>query len=121
MKKLTLGKNAGGVLETMKRSVAPDIPHHLRVSLTFDNGREFAEHRMMEYFTGFTVYFANPYHSWERGTNENTNGLIRTYFPKGTDFNTVTDKELEKVQKQINMRPRKRLGYRTPFEMFQSY
>ena len=105
----------------MKHQVVPEIPKRLRVTLTFDNGREFAEHRMMEYFTGFTVYFANPYHSWERGTNENTNGLIRTYFPKGTDFNTVTDTELEKVVKQINMRPRKRLSYRTPFEMFQSY
>ncbi len=121
VKKLALWKNAEWVLQTMKHQVVPQIPKHLRVSLTFDNGREFAEHRMMEYFTGFTVYFANPYHSWERGTNENTNGLIRTYFPKGTDFNTVTEQELEKVQKQINMRPRKRLGYRTPFEMFQSY
>ena len=99
----------------MKNQVAPQIPQHLRVTLTFDNGREFAEHRMMEHFTGFTVYFANPYHSWERGTNENTNGLNREYFPIGTDSNTVTEQELEKVAKQINMRPRKRLGYRTPF------
>jgi IS30 family transposase len=109
------------MLDTLKNDVVPEIPDVLRISLTFDNGRENAEHRMMEYFTGFTVYFARPYHSWERGTNENTNGLIRTYFPKGTDFSTVTDKQLEKVQKQINMRPRKRLGYRTPFEMFHSY
>ncbi len=121
VKKLALGKNAEWVLQTMKHQVAPEIPKHLRVTLTFDNWREFAEHRMMEHFTGFTVYFANPYHSWERGTNENTNGLIREYFPKGTDFNTVTEQELEKVAKQINMRPRKRLGYRTPFDMFQSY
>jgi IS30 family transposase len=109
------------MLDTLKNDVVPEIPDVLRISLTFDNGRENAEHRMMEYFTGFTVYFARPYHSWERGTNENTNGLIRTYFPKGTDFSTVTDKQLEKVQKQINMRPRKRLGYRTTFEMFHSY
>ena len=121
MKKLTLGKNAQGMLNVLKDEVAPQIPAHMRVTLTFDNGRENAEHRLMEYFTGFTVYFARPYHSWERGTNENTNGLIREYFPKGTDFNTVTEQELEKVQKQINMRPRKRLGYRTPFEMFHSY
>jgi len=121
VKKLALGKNASWVLETMKQAVGQEIPPHLRVTLTFDNGREFAEHRMMEYCTGFTIYFANPYHSWERGTNENTNWLLRTYFPNGTDFNTVTEEELEKVQKQINMRPRKRLNYRTPFEIFHSY
>jgi transposase, IS30 family len=121
MKKLALGKNAQGMFTVLKDQVAPEIPKHIRVTLTFDNGRENAEHRLMEYFTGFTVYFAHPYHSWERGTNENTNGLIREYFPKGTDFNTVTEEELEKVQKQINMRPRKRLNYRAPFEMFQSY
>lgn len=121
MKKLALGKNAEGMLYVLKDQIAPEIPEHIRVTLTFDNGRENAEHRLMEYFTGFTIYFAHPYHSWERGTNENTNGLIREYFPKGTDFNTVTEQELEKVQKQINMRPRKRLNYRTPFEMFQTY
>lgn len=118
VKKLALGKNASWVLNAMKHAVNQEIPPHLRVTLTFDNWREFAEHRMMEYYTGFTVYFANPYHSWERGTNENTNWLLRTYFPKGTDFNTITEEELEKVQKQINMRPRKRLNYRTPFDIF---
>ena len=121
MKKLALGKNAEGMLNTLKDQIAPEIPEHIRVTLTFDNGRENAEHLLMEFHTGFTVYFAHPYHSWERGTNENTNGLIREYFPKGTDFNTVTEDELEKVNKAINMRPRKRLNYRTPFEMFQSY
>jgi IS30 family transposase len=121
VKKLALGKNATGLLNVMKEQVVPQIPQHLRTTLTFDNWREFAEHRMMEYHTGFTIYFAHPYHSWERGTNENTNWLLRTYFPKGTDFNTVTEEELEKVQKQINMRPRKRLNYRTPFDIFHSY
>jgi len=121
VKKLALGKNSAGLLQVMKEQVVPQIPQHLRTTLTFDNWREFAEHRMMEYHTGFTIYFANPYHSWERGTNENTNWLLRTYFPKGTDFNTITEEELEKVQKQINMRPRKRLNYRTPFEIFHSY
>lgn len=121
VKKLALGKNATGLLNVMKEQVIPEIPYHLRTTLTFDNWREFAEHRMIEYHTGFTIYFANPYHSWERGTNENTNWLLRTYFPKGTDFNTITEEELEKVQKQINMRPRKRLNYRTPFEIFHLY
>lgn len=121
VRKLALGKNATGLLHVMREQVIPQIPQHLRTTLTFDNGREFAQHKMIEYHTGFTIYFANPYHSWERGTNENTNWLLRTYFPKGTDFNTITEEELEKVQKQINMRPRKRLNYRTPFEIFHSH
>lgn len=97
------------------------IPSFLKITLTFDNGREFAQHKLIEYHTGFTVYFAHPYHSWERGTNENTNGLIRDYFPKWTDFNEISEERIAEVQKEINMRPRKRLNYRTPFEMFHSY
>ncbi|MDP2642770.1 MAG: IS30 family transposase, partial [Candidatus Peregrinibacteria bacterium] len=64
------------------------------------------------------IYFAYPYHSWERGTNENTNGLLRQFFPKGTDFTKITDFDLQKVVKLINNRPRKRLNYHTPQEVF---
>ncbi len=64
------------------------------------------------------VYFAHPYHSWERGTNENTNGLIRRYFPKGTDFATISNKSIKEVEKKLNARPRKRLDYKTPQEIF---
>ena len=67
--------------------------------------------------TGMTVYFAHPYSCWERGTNENTNGLIRRFFPKGKDFNKVSEKELKIVQEKLNNRPRKVLGYRTPTEV----
>jgi IS30 family transposase len=87
-------------------------------TITFDNGLEFAEHRRMAEALGAKVYFAHPYSSWERGTNENTNGLIRQYFPKGTDFNTVTDKEIQHVADRLNQRPRKTRGGKSPNELF---
>ena len=86
-------------------------------TLTYDNGTEMAQHEQFSKQTGIPVYFAHPYSSWERGTNENTNGLIRRYFPKKTDFSNVTEKELKKVQNALNNRPRKVLGYRTPNEI----
>ncbi|AMC10225.1 hypothetical protein Lupro_03075 [Lutibacter profundi] len=89
-------------------------------SLTYDNGMEMAEHKQFTNHTSMPVYFAHPYSSWERGTNENTNGLIRRFFPKGTDFSKVTEKELKIVQEKLNNRPRKVLGYRTPKEVFYS-
>lgn len=89
-------------------------------SLTYDNGMEMAEHKQFSNHTNMPVYFAHPYSSWERGTNENTNGLIRRFFPKGTDFKKVTEKQLKIVQKKLNNRPRKVLGYKTPNEVFQS-
>ena len=87
-------------------------------TLTFDNGKEFAYHRQIAKALACEVYFARPYHSWERGTNENMNGLIWQYFPKGTDFDQVTDDEIAAVERKLNMRPRKRLGYRAPIEVF---
>jgi IS30 family transposase len=89
----------------------------LRKTLTYDNGIEMAQHNLVSAQTGMQVYFAHPYSSWERGTNENTNGLIRRYFPKGTDFNAVTEWQLKEVESQLNNRPRKVLGYRTPSEV----
>lgn len=89
-------------------------------TLTYDNGTEMAEHKQFSNHTGMPVYFAHPYSSWERGTNENTNGLIRRFFPKRTNFNNVTEKQLKIVQEKLNNRPRKVLGYRTPNEVFQS-
>lgn len=94
------------------------IPKHKRQSITYDNGREFALHRRIEWRTQMTVYFAHPYHSWERGTNENTNWLLRQFFPKKMSFSAITDKQLNHAQKLINSRPRKRLNYRTPEEVF---
>jgi len=94
------------------------FPIQKRKSVTYDNGTEFSSHKIIERKTKATVYFANPYHSWERGTNENTNGLIRQFFPKKSFFATVTQAEVERVAKLLNRRPRKRLNYLTPFETF---
>jgi IS30 family transposase len=93
------------------------LPALLRRSITFDNGKEFAEHEQLAAATGVNVYFAKPYCSWQRGTNENTNGLIRQYFPKGTDFSDVSHRAVAELQSSLNDRPRKRLGYRTPREV----
>ena len=86
-------------------------------TLTYDNGKEFAKHALIDEILGSTGYFARPYHSWERGLNENTNGLIRQYFPKQTDFATITEKQVEEVKNKLNNRPRKCLGWRTPNEV----
>jgi IS30 family transposase len=94
-----------------------NLPSHLKKTLTLDNGPENRDWRTLEHVTHIEVYFAHPYHSWERGTNENTNGLIRDYFPKKTDFGMVSDEDLAFVEREINCRPRKRLGGRTPLEV----
>lgn len=95
-----------------------NIPENKKFSFTFDNGTEFSEYEMIERETGMTVYFAYPYHSWERGTNENTNGLLRQFFPKKTPFAKITQRDIDKAVNLINHRPRKRLNYHTPHEVF---
>ena len=92
------------------------LPSHIRKTMTYDNGIEMANHKWLTNNTGMDVYFAHPYSSWERGTNENTNGLIRRFFPKGTDFNNITLKQIKEVEYSLNSRPRKVLGYKTPAE-----
>ena len=87
-------------------------------TMTCDNGREFAQFKKIEKKLELKVYFADPYSSWQRGTNENTNGLLRRYFPKKKDFTEITYQALAKVVEKINNRPRKILGYRTPHEVF---
>ena len=94
-----------------------DLPTSLRRSMTFDNGKEFAEHQKLKSGLGLDVYFADAHASWQRGTNENTNGLLRQYFPKGTDFTQVSHREVARVEQSLNERPRRRLGYRTPVEV----
>jgi IS30 family transposase len=94
------------------------IPKNKRKTITFDNGIEFSAWESIEKKTNMTIYFAYPYHSWERGTNENTNGLLRQYFPKKYDFNLITSKELDYVIKKLNNRPRKRLQFKTPKDFF---
>ncbi len=94
------------------------IPKKMRKTLTVDNGREFAHFKELENKTGLTVYFADPYSAWQRGTNENTNGLLRQYFPKGTDFREFTEEDLAFAVKKLNHRPRKCLNYQSPHEVF---
>ena len=87
--------------------------------MTYDNGTEMADHKWLTNNTGIKVYFANPYASWERGTNENTNGLIRRFLPKKTDFKNVDRAQLKMIQNKLNNRPRKVLGYKTPLEVLE--
>ncbi len=87
--------------------------------MTYDNGTEMAEHKWLTQQTGMEVYFAHAYSSWERGTNENTNGLVRRYYPKKTDFNNVSENDLGKLQDHLNNRPRKVLGFYTANEIYQ--
>lgn len=94
------------------------LPQDRRQTLTVDNGREFAGHERIARLLGMAVYFAHPYSSWERGTNENTNGLLRQYLPKDTDLSQLTNWQLESYIRQLNHRPRKCLNYRTPTEVF---
>jgi len=94
------------------------IPEVLRKTLTLDNGTEFARHQDITAALGIKVYFARPYHSWERGLNEHSNGLLRQYFPKGIHLLNLTVKQLAKAVDQINNRPRKCLDYQTPAEAF---
>lgn len=94
------------------------LPQQMKLSLTYDQGREMAQHKLFTDITGVKVYFAHPRSPWERGTNENTNGLIRQFFPKGTDFNKISRYEVKKVQDLLNDRPRQALGFLKPFEVF---
>jgi IS30 family transposase len=87
-------------------------------TITSDNGREFARHEHIATKLRADFYFAHPYASWERGLNENTNGLVRQYFPKGTDFTAITDEAIEQVMQRLNHRPRKTLGFTTPHQVF---
>ena len=100
------------------RRCLQDLPAAWRRSITFDNGKEFANHRLIARQNGVVVYFAVPYRSWQRGTNENTNGLLRQFFPKGTDFTRISHQAVARAERLLNERPRKRLGYQTPAEIF---
>jgi IS30 family transposase len=94
------------------------IPSGYIKSFTSDNGKEFAGFKELEKKLGVITYFANPYHSWERGTNENRNGILRRYFPKGTDFKELTKEKVNKAVYEINHKPLKILGWKTPYEVF---
>jgi transposase, IS30 family len=134
------GRHKGGILSVVERkskltrlrklatksatemkdnSIALLAPLAARVhTITVDNGKEFCEHELIAAGLQARIYFAHPYASWERGLNENTNGLVRQYFPKKFEFSRITDTDLQQVEDLLNNRPRKTLGYRTPNEVF---
>ncbi|MDR3548525.1 MAG: IS30 family transposase [Candidatus Pacebacteria bacterium] len=110
-------KTAPAVRKALAKEVK-HLPKEAFRSITHDRGSEMAEHELFTKETRVQVYFADPQSPWQRGTNENTNGLIRQYFPKGTDFRQVPTRYLKQVQKQLNARPRKAIGFKTPEEAF---
>lgn len=109
-------KDATSVRQAYARAFRT-VPKEIAKTLTYDQGKEMSEHRRFTIDTGIQVYFAHPGSPWERGTNENTNGLIRQYFPKGTEFDKVPAREIRRVQRELNGRPRAVLGYEKPDEV----
>ena len=114
------GYDAPGVRRAFARAMRT-LPTQLTKSLTYDRGKEMMEHRLFTRDTAIRVFFAHPHSPWERGTNENTNGLIRQFFPKGTDFSKVSHREIKHVQTLLNGRPRKVLNWRLPCEVLRDH
>jgi IS30 family transposase len=110
--------NTANEVRLKTKKIFSKFKRNNRQTVTYDNGLEFSDYEWIEKDTGLQTYFANPYHSWERGTNENTNGLLRQFFPKGSSFATVTQKQVDRAVWMINTRPRKRHHYKTPIEVF---
>lgn len=120
LKAVKLERGTAAAFAAAAASSFSDVPARYRRTLTLDNGSEMSNYETIERQTSLKVYFAQPYHSWERGTNENTNGLLRFYFPKKMSFAHVSQEQLDLAVQQLNTRPRKRLGYKTPAQMFKA-
>jgi IS30 family transposase len=117
--KLTrLEKVTRNTAELVGQAIREQLRPLIVKTITSDNGREFAQHQSIAQQLKADFYFAHPYASWERGLNENTNGLVRQYFPKKSDFSKITDRQINRVVERLNNRPRKTLGYKTPNEVF---
>lgn len=112
------GHGAAAVRDAIAQKIAT-LPEQLRKSLTWDQGAELAEHVRLRVDSGLQIYFCDPRSPWQRGTNENTNGLLRQYFPKGTDLSRYSRRSLDAVAIALNQRPRKTLKWRTPAEALQ--
>src|SRR5258706_7938135 len=111
------GKYAGSAREGFTKKLR-HVPAPLRKTLTYDRGKEMAEHERLAERLAIRVFFADPYSPWQRGTNENTNGLLRQYLPKGTDLSGYTQRELNAIAYRLNTRPRKCLDFATPLEVY---
>lgn len=111
------GKDTSSVVSALIKQVQ-SLPAELRISVTWDRGMEMAQHKEFSVATNFQVYFCDPQSPWQRGTNENTNRLLRQYFPKGTDLSGHSQEDLDSVARRLNQRPRKTLGYRSPAQQF---
>jgi len=119
LRKLEGGKNADGMAQAM---IDVLLPYKSDVqTITSDNGTEFARHTEISQKLGADFYFAHPYSSWERGCNENTNGLVRQYIPKKQNFDDISELKIKEIRMKINRRPRKKLGYLTPAQVFLPY
>ena len=115
--RLPNGRSSEAVLDALKQRIGT-LPEQLVRSLTWDQGKEMAQHARFTLDTGLQIYVCDPSSPWQRGSNENTNGLLRQYFPKGTSLANVTQEQLDAVADELNGRPRQTLGFYTPSEKF---
>jgi transposase, IS30 family len=109
------GRDAKGVERALRQAIGT-LPDQLHRSITWDQGKEMAHHAQFTIATGIQVYFCDPHKPWQRGSNENTNGLLRQYMPKGSDLSVHTAEDLARFARSLNNRPRKTLGYMKPSE-----